>query len=65
MNYSPILAPVVVLVAWTLVIMAWMAVTRFATFRKMGITLGTIPDGSRGVNLEGKAPDQVQWKAHN
>lgn len=65
MNYSPILAPVVALVAWTLVIMTWMAVTRFATFRKMGVTLGNIPDGSRGVNLEGKAPDQVQWKAHN
>jgi hypothetical protein len=65
MDYSPILAPVVALVAWTLVIMSWMAVTRFATFKKMGITLGTIPAGSRGVNLEGKAPDEVQWKAHN
>ena len=65
MSYSPILAPVVALVAWTLVIMTWMAVTRFATFRKMGITLGNIPAGSRGVNLEGKAPDEVQWKAHN
>jgi hypothetical protein len=45
--------------------MAWMAVTRFATFRKMGITLDNIPPGSRGVNLEGRAPDEVQWKAHN
>lgn len=65
MEYSPILVPVVALVAWTLVIMAWMAVTRFATFKQMGITLGNIPPGSRGVNLEGKAPDQVQWKSHN
>ena len=65
MSYSPLLAPLVVLVAWTLVIMAWMAVTRFATFRKMGVTLGNIPPGSRGVNLEGKAPDEVQWKSHN
>lgn len=65
MTYSPLLAPVVALVAWTLVVMAWMAVTRFAAFRKMGITLNTIPPGSRGVNLEGKAPDTVQWKSHN
>ena len=65
MEYSPLLAPVVALVAWTLVIMAWMAVTRFGAFKRMGITLGTIPPGSRGVNLEGKAPDQVQWKSHN
>ena len=65
MNYSPILAPVVVLVAWTLVVMAWMAATRFAAFRQMGINLGNIPAGSRGANMEGKAPDQVMWKAHN
>ena len=65
MTYSPLLAPLVVLVAWTLVIMAWMAVTRFAAFKKMGITLDSVPAGSRGVNLEGKAPDQVQWKSHN
>ena len=65
MQYSPLLAPVVALVGWTLVIMAWMAVTRFAAFRKMGITLGNIPPGSRGVNLEGKAPDEAQWKSHN
>lgn len=65
MEYSPLLAPLVALVAWTLVVMAWMAVTRFATFRKMGVTLNNIPAGSRGVNLEGKAPDQVQWKSHN
>ena len=65
MTYSPLLAPVVALVAWTLAIMAWMAVTRFATFKKMGINLGNIPPGSRGVNLEGKAPDEVQWKSHN
>jgi hypothetical protein len=65
MSYSPLLAPVVVLVAWTLLIMTLMAATRFATFRKMGITLDTIPPGSRGVDLEGKAPDQVQWKSHN
>ena len=65
MQYSPLLAPLVALVAWTLVIMAWMAVTRFAAFRKMGITLNNIPPGSRGVNLEGKAPDEAQWKSHN
>ena len=65
MSYSPLLPPVVALVAWTLVIMVWMAVTRFAAFRKMGITFDTIPAGSRGVNLEGKAPDQAQWKSHN
>ena len=65
MSYSPLLVPVVALVAWTLVIMAWMAVTRFSAFKQMGINLGNIPPGSRGANLDGKAPDWAQWKAHN
>ena len=65
MSYSPILVPVVALVAWTFVVMAWMAISRFGAFKRMGVTLQNIPAGSRGVNLEGKAPDEVQWKAHN
>jgi hypothetical protein len=65
MDYSPLLAPVVALVAWSLLIMLWMAVARFGVFRQMGITLKNIPPGSRGVNLDGKAPDEAQWKSHN
>ena len=65
MDYSPSLAPVVALVAWTLVIMVWMAVARRRAFAQMGITWGTIPRGSRGANLDGKAPDQAQWPSHN
>ena len=65
MEYSPILVPVVALVAWTLVIMVWMAVARRRAFAQMGISWGTIPRGSRGANLDGKAPDQAQWPSHN
>ena len=64
-DYSPILIPVVALVAWTLVVMVWMAVSRFREFRRLGITPHTIPDGARGVDLEGKAAAQAQWKSHN
>ena len=31
----------------------------------MGISWGTIPRGSRGANLDGKAPDEAQWPSHN
>ena len=65
MHFSPILAPVVALVAWTLVVMLWMIVARGAEFRRLGIKPGTIPDGSRGVDLEGKAEPSAQWKSHN
>ena len=65
MQYSPILAPVVALVAWTLLVMLWMVVTRMGEFKRLGITLDNIPPGSRGVDLEGRADPRAQWKSHN
>ncbi len=65
MPYSPILAPVVALVAWTLIVMGWMAVARRRAFAQMGITFANIPRGARGVNLDGQAPDEAQWPSHN
>jgi hypothetical protein len=64
MTYSPILVPVVALVAWTLVVMVWMAATRLPAMKKAGIDLST-RRGGRGANLEGVLPDEVNWKAHN
>ena len=65
MEYSPILAPVVALVAWTLIVMLWMFVARGGSFRKLGVTFSNIPPGSRGLDLEGKADSRDQWKSHN
>lgn len=65
MTYSPILVPVVALVAWTLLVMLWMLVARSREFRRMGINFHNIPDGSRGVDLDGKAESSAQWKSHN
>jgi hypothetical protein len=65
MEYSPILAPVVALVAWTLVMLVWLAIARRKAFAAMGISWSTIPRGSRGANLDGKAPNEAQWPAHN
>jgi hypothetical protein len=65
MEYSPILAPVVALVAWSLVMMGWMALARRRAFAQMGVSWGTIPRGSRGSSLDGKAPDAAQWPSHN
>ena len=64
MEYSPILAPVVALVAWTLVVMLWMVVTRMPAMKKAGISLNGLV-GGRGANLDGVIPDEVQWKSHN
>ena len=65
MEPSPILAPVVALVAWTLLIMIWMVVTRFAAMRRKGISLKGVVGGRGGAALEGVIEDEVNWKAHN
>src|SRR5215210_2160947 len=64
MSYSPILAPVVALVAWSLVMHTWMYASRFAAMKRAGISLQG-RRGSRGSALEGAIPDEANWKAHN
>lgn len=61
---SPILAPAVALVLWTLLVLAGLALTRLPAMRKAGIDLGTLV-GNRGSSLEGVVPDRVNWVAHN
>ena len=62
--YSPILAPVVALVAWTLVMQIWLYAVRFPALKRKGISLkGRV--GSKGGDLDGVVEPQVQWKAHN
>jgi hypothetical protein len=58
MSYSPLLAPVVVLVAWTLVMLVWLAVKR-APFMS---NRGGLPPGVRGEDMP-KGPHN--WPAHN
>ena len=62
--HSQILAPVVALVAWTLVMQAWMYATRFPAMARKGIEIKG-RRGGRGAQLDGVLEDQVQWKAHN
>jgi hypothetical protein len=62
--HSQILAPVVALVAWTLVMQIWMYATRLPAMRRKGIALKG-RRGGRGTQLDGVLEDEVQWKAHN
>jgi hypothetical protein len=63
--HSPILAPVVILVAWTLLVLGWMMATRFAAMKRRGISLKGRVGGRGGNALEGVVEDEVMWKAHN
>ena len=64
MTYNPLLGPVVALVAWTLVMLTWMALSRMPAMKKAGIDINKTV-GGRGANLEGVIPDEVNWKSHN
>lgn len=59
MDTSPLLAPVVALVAWSLVMLIWLAIAR-APFVK-----GRLPDGARGADVERAHPGKPNWPAHN
>jgi hypothetical protein len=61
---SPIFAPAIALVLWSLVMLGWLAITRLPAMAKAGISLANVV-GARGANLEGVLPDRVNWKAHN
>ena len=65
MMQAQMLAPAAVLVAWSLVMLFWMAFTRFPAMAKSGMDLKNAKPGGRGQDLEGVVPDKVNWKSHN
>ncbi|HEX4693929.1 MAPEG family protein [Sphingomonas sp.] len=62
--HSEILKPVVVLIAWSLVMLVWMVATRMPALRKLGIDVSKVR-GSKPGGLDGVVPDKTQWPAHN
>jgi hypothetical protein len=63
LSYSPVLAPLVALVAWTLAMFAWMYATRIPAMRRAGVIDNRI--GKRPGHLDEILPAETQWKAHN
>lgn len=59
-----ILQPVVVLLAWTMVMWLWMYATRIPAMLKAGIDAKGMV-GSTGASLRAQLPDNVSWKADN
>lgn len=58
MHPSPLLAPVVTLVAWSLVMLVWLAIKRAPFMRNRG----SLPPGVRGEDMP---PGPHNWPAHN
>ncbi|MFZ1742806.1 MAG: MAPEG family protein [Pontixanthobacter sp.] len=62
---AQILAPAAVLIGWSLVMLAWLAFTRFPAMGKLDPATLNAKPGGRGQDLEGRIPDKVNWKSHN
>jgi hypothetical protein len=60
MHPSPLLAPVVTLVAWSIVMFFWLAIARAPQLKGR-----KIPEGVRGADLERENPGRSNWPAHN
>lgn len=62
MDLSPMLTPVVVLVAWTLVMWLWMYATRIPAIVRSGVKLDPTLPGQPQMD---QLPHRVRWKADN
>lgn len=64
MTPSPLLGPVVALVAWSLLVLIFLAVVRFRAIKRAGLKVDP-RRGGRGQDLDGVLPPQANWPAHN
>jgi hypothetical protein len=64
MPHSPILAPIVALVAWTLIMQIWLYAARIPAMKRAGIDINGLK-GGHGRQLDGRVDERAQWKAHN
>ena len=64
MTNLDILKPVVVLIIWSLIMLAWLVVVRLPAMKKVGIDISKVSGGKPGA-LDGVVPDKAQWPAHN
>jgi hypothetical protein len=59
---NPMLAPAGALIAWTLIMLIWMAATFGPAVRKVAPRL---KPGARASELDGIIDEKIMWKTHN
>jgi len=62
--HSEILRPMVVLIAWTLVMLGWTLATRLPAMKAAGVDMRTLV-GTKAADADRALPPRIQWKAHN
>ena len=63
-EHSPILAPIVALIAWSLVMWVWLYATRIPAMNAARIDTMNLVGGS-GADLKAAIPPKAQWPADN
>ncbi len=63
-QHAQIIAPVVALIAWSLVMWVWMYATRIPAMSKAGIDSRNLVGGS-GADLKARIDPKAQWPADN
>ncbi len=63
-QHAQIIAPVVALVAWSLVMWVWMYITRIPAMQRVGIDSRNLVGGS-AADLRAAIPAKAQWPADN
>ncbi len=63
-EHSPILAPIVALIAWSLVMWVWLYATRIPAMNAAKIDTMNLVGGS-GADLKAAIPAKAQWPADN
>jgi hypothetical protein len=64
--FTNLIAPIAVLICWTLIVLFWMVAKRFPAMKAMNRSVASPKArGGRGGDLEGKVAPEVMWPSHN
>ena len=59
-----LIAPILALVLWSLVMLAWMFFVRLPALRKLNVASDKAR-GGRGIDLDRMLPREINWVGHN